>query len=143
MPWQPNYRTLPQKAAALQYHISQNHPFIDGNKRFALAAMQYFLGVNGAILLTNEEMLTQVSLKVASHKWDKERLSAFIEDRTIRRHWRPAKIRDLVAQRQRAGDLDAVQAFNNMLNDDAPDPLTMRVLDAVLRDPAGGVDEDA
>ena len=142
VPRQPNYRALPHKATALQYHLSQNHPFVDGNKRFALAAMEYFLGLNGAILLTTDEMLTDVSLKVASHEWDKPQLSKFIEDRTIRRHWHPTKIRALVAERQQAQDLDVVRAFDDMLNDRAPDPLTLRVMDAVLRDPSSSVSED-
>ena len=59
VPWQPNYRTLPQKAAALQYHLSENHPFIDGNKRFAVAAMVFFLELNQALLLATDERLVR------------------------------------------------------------------------------------
>lgn len=72
---QPNYPTLPLKAAALQYHLSMNHPFIDGNKRFALAAMEVFLVLNGAFMLTTDEKLVEVSLKVASHEWEKQELA--------------------------------------------------------------------
>ena len=75
MAMQPNYPTLPLKAAALQYHLSMNHPFIDGNKRFALAAMEVFLVLNGAFMLTTDEKLVEVSLKVASHEWEKQELA--------------------------------------------------------------------
>jgi len=36
-----------EKAAAYLYHLSQNHPFVDGNKRTAAAAALVFLEVNG------------------------------------------------------------------------------------------------
>jgi len=35
------------EAAALWESLSQNHPFIDGNKRTAFAAMYTFLAING------------------------------------------------------------------------------------------------
>src|SRR4030042_6190297 len=36
-----------EMAAAYAFHISQNHPFVDGNKRTALAAALVFLEMNG------------------------------------------------------------------------------------------------
>ena len=41
------YRDLIEEAAALWESLSQNHPFIDGNKRVAVTAMAAFLKVNG------------------------------------------------------------------------------------------------
>jgi death-on-curing protein len=35
------------EAAALWESLSQNHPFIDGNKRTAFAAVYTFLAING------------------------------------------------------------------------------------------------
>src|SRR3990167_5161222 len=35
------------KAAALVQSLSSNHPFVDGNKRTALATLEYFLYLNG------------------------------------------------------------------------------------------------
>ncbi len=35
-----------EMAAAYAFHICQNHPFIDGNKRTALASALVFLGLN-------------------------------------------------------------------------------------------------
>lgn len=41
------YEDIIEEAAALWESISQNHPFIDGNKRAALAATYTFLTLNG------------------------------------------------------------------------------------------------
>jgi death-on-curing protein len=40
------YADLVEEAAALWESLSQNHPFIDGNKRTAFAAMYTFLAIN-------------------------------------------------------------------------------------------------
>ncbi|MYB31358.1 MAG: type II toxin-antitoxin system death-on-curing family toxin [Acidobacteria bacterium] len=44
------YSDLVEEAAALWESLSQNHPFLDGNKRTAFAAMHTFLQINGAEL---------------------------------------------------------------------------------------------
>ena len=50
------YPTLIDEAAALWESLSQNHPFIDGNKRTAFAATYVFLLINGLqIIATDEE----------------------------------------------------------------------------------------
>ena len=41
------YSDLIQEAAALWESLSQNHPFIDGNKRVAVTVAAAFLSVNG------------------------------------------------------------------------------------------------
>lgn len=41
------YRDLIQEAAALWESLSQNHPFIDGNKRVAVTVTAAFLRING------------------------------------------------------------------------------------------------
>lgn len=40
------YADLVEEAAALWESLSQNHPFMDGNKRTAFAAMYTFLAIN-------------------------------------------------------------------------------------------------
>jgi death on curing protein len=44
------YADLIEEAAALWESLSQNHPFIDGNKRTAFAATYTFLAINGTSL---------------------------------------------------------------------------------------------
>jgi death-on-curing protein len=41
------YADVIEEAAALWESVSQNHPFIDGNKRTAFAATYTFLAING------------------------------------------------------------------------------------------------
>jgi death-on-curing protein len=41
------YADLIEEAAALWESLSQNHPFLDGNKRTAFAATYTFLAING------------------------------------------------------------------------------------------------
>lgn len=49
------YADLVEEAAALWESLSQNHPFLDGNKRTAFAATYTFLAINGAQLTANAE----------------------------------------------------------------------------------------
>src|ERR1700728_414327 len=44
------YADLVEEAMALWESLSQNHPFLDGNKRTAFAATYTFLAINGAQL---------------------------------------------------------------------------------------------
>ena len=132
VPWQPNYRSLPQKAAALQYHLSENHPFIDGNKRFSVAAMALFLELNLAVLLATDDRLVAVSLKVASHEWDKQDLIDFVERRTLRLHWSKPKFLSWMAQLEHLGDADVLDAWQAIRDEGQPDPLTYRVLPTLL-----------
>ena len=41
------HKDLYEQGAAYAFHICQNHPFIDGNKRTALATALVFLSLNG------------------------------------------------------------------------------------------------
>jgi death-on-curing protein len=46
-------------AAAYAFGLARNHPFVDGNKRTALAAAESFLGLNGfESLATDAECVT-------------------------------------------------------------------------------------
>jgi death on curing protein len=49
------YADLIEEAAALWESMSQNHPFIDGNKRTAFAATYTFLSINGARLAADAQ----------------------------------------------------------------------------------------
>ncbi len=41
------HSTIFEMAAAYAFHLSKNHPFLDGNKRIAFASMEVFLRING------------------------------------------------------------------------------------------------
>jgi len=49
------YADLIEEAAALWESLSQNHPFVDGNKRTAFGAVYTFLAINGLRLTAGAE----------------------------------------------------------------------------------------
>ncbi|PZV06521.1 MAG: type II toxin-antitoxin system death-on-curing family toxin [Leptolyngbya sp.] len=75
--------TIPEQAAAYLYHLAKNHPFIDGNKRTAFAAMDTFLRLNGyRLTLTNEDSYTLV-LQAVTDQMDKSAIAARLEQSVI------------------------------------------------------------
>ena len=53
------------QAAAYAFHICQNHPFIDGNKRTALATALVFLSLNGVEIDDPNEALYELMMNVS------------------------------------------------------------------------------
>ena len=60
------YPGLVSKAAMLFYLLVKNHPFKNGNKRFALAGLLVFFHKNKKWLKTNNQELNEFVLKAAS-----------------------------------------------------------------------------
>lgn len=58
--------SLWELAAAYGYGLTQNHPFIDGNKRTAFMAMYTFLGLNGYLLDAQEQEVVLTMEQLAS-----------------------------------------------------------------------------
>jgi death-on-curing protein len=71
-------------AAAYGFGVAKNHPFIDGNKRTALASMIVFLGLNGIDLDAPQEVATAIILSLAAGEIGEEALARWISD-----HLRP------------------------------------------------------
>ena len=61
-----------EMAAAYAYHLCQNHPFIDGNKRTGLAAALVFLELNGVTIVDPRGRLKNAMIRIASGKMSKE-----------------------------------------------------------------------
>ena len=76
---------LAAMAAAYLYHITQNHPFHDGNKRAAVMAALVFLDVNGITKLPNPKQLEAVALAVASGDMSKNELIEWFRKQTGKR----------------------------------------------------------
>jgi death on curing protein len=51
------YQSVLEEAAALWESLSQNHPFVDGNKRTAFAATYTFLRLNGVRLQASSQAI--------------------------------------------------------------------------------------
>jgi death-on-curing protein len=67
-------------AAAYGFGIAQNHPFIDGNKRTALASVIVFLGLNGLALDAPRDETTAVILSLAAGEITEDVLAHWIAD---------------------------------------------------------------
>jgi death on curing protein len=70
------HRTVFDKAAAYAYHVSRNHPFIDGNKRVAFVLMDMFLHQNRWTLNAPEEEAYSMMLGVAAGTVSKKHLAS-------------------------------------------------------------------
>ena len=60
------HRDLHEMAAAYAFHLSQNHPFTDGNKRTGLTCALVFLELNGVTIADPEGRLYHAMMGVAS-----------------------------------------------------------------------------
>jgi death-on-curing protein len=71
--------TLAGKCAALGYSLTLNHPFVDGNKRVAHAAMEVFLLLNGLELVGGVEEHERLMLDLAAGNLTREALTVWLE----------------------------------------------------------------
>jgi death-on-curing protein len=67
-------------AAAYAFHIAQNQPFVDGNKRTGLLAALVFLDLNGVTLRDPEGRLYDAMIAIAERRMDKTELAALFRD---------------------------------------------------------------
>lgn len=75
------HETVFDQAAAYLFHLVQNHPFVDGNKRVAFAAMDVFLRLNNLGLpISDDEAITLV-METAAGDMDKDSISELLRDR--------------------------------------------------------------
>jgi death-on-curing protein len=65
-------------AAAYGFGIARNHPFIDGNKRTALASMIVFLGLNKIDLDARQEEAAAIVLSLAAGEITEDVLARWI-----------------------------------------------------------------
>lgn len=66
-----------EMAAAYLYHIVQNHPFIDGNKRVGLEAALVFLEINDLSLYVTDDELIELTLRTAQGLVSKTEVADF------------------------------------------------------------------
>ncbi len=71
--------SLAEMAAAYCFGIARNHPFLDGNKRTALAAADVFLQLNGHEIVVEEVEAVAVIRDLAAGEIGEEELAAWIK----------------------------------------------------------------
>lgn len=74
------HESLAEQAAAYLFHICSNHAFVDGNKRTALAAAEFFMLLNEAQLLATNDELYELTMGVAKGNVDKKALTIFFRE---------------------------------------------------------------
>ena len=74
------YPTVEEKAARLQFALTSNHAFVDGNKRIGVLVMLLTVKLNGMDLRYRQAELTELGLSAAAGKMDYADILAWIRD---------------------------------------------------------------
>ncbi len=77
------YVDLFDMAAAYIYHLCQNHPFVDGNKRVALVSGLVFLDFNNISIEDPGQELYRLMMNVASGKSGKKEISTVLRKLSV------------------------------------------------------------
>jgi death on curing protein len=76
----PGYLSAEAKTGALGFALAQGHPFVDGNKRVAHAAMATFLLLNGADIAATVDEQEHLMLDLASGRMSRSDLVAWLRE---------------------------------------------------------------
>lgn len=68
-----------EMAAAYAFHIAENQPFLDGNKRTALVSALVFLDLNGFVIMDPTGSLYDMLIDIANHAADKYYLAELLK----------------------------------------------------------------
>ena len=72
------FSSITEKSARLACGLTQNHPFIDGNKRIGAHAMLVTLKLNGISLSFTQQELSDMFLRLAASEISFNELNAWI-----------------------------------------------------------------
>jgi len=72
------HESVHEMAAAYAFHLAENQPFLDGNKRTGLGAALVFLRINGHRVVDPEERLYDAMIAIAEHRLDKKGLAELL-----------------------------------------------------------------
>lgn len=73
------HKTIYDKAAAYLFHIVQNHPFNDGNKRTGALTTILFLEENGIKIAFSDKNYEEFVVSVAQGEKNKEEIAYFLK----------------------------------------------------------------
>lgn len=73
------HKTIYDKAAAYLFHIVQNHPFNDGNKRTGALTTILFLEENGVKIAFSDHDYEEFVVSVAQGQKNKEEIAYFLK----------------------------------------------------------------
>ena len=73
------HKDIFEMAAAYAFHIAENQPFVDGNKRTALASALVFLDINGIECLDPNGTFYQAMIDISAKKMNKAALGKLLK----------------------------------------------------------------
>jgi death-on-curing protein len=72
-----------EMAAAYAFHIAENQPFLDGNKRAGLNAAIVFLGINGHLVLDPDGQLYDAMIAISRRDLNKHGLGKLMQQLSV------------------------------------------------------------
>lgn len=69
-----------EMSAAYAFHIAENQPYLDGNKRTALVSALVFLDLNGFEILDEDMKLYDAMISIANKEMDKYDLAELMKN---------------------------------------------------------------
>ena len=76
------HNSIFEMASAYGFHLCKNHPFIDGNKRVALVAMDTFLQNNGYEISASEKETYKIIIELSAENLSKSELTQWLKQNT-------------------------------------------------------------
>ena len=73
------YPDLFMKAAVLGHSLLKNHPFVDGNKRTAIASIGMFLEENGYQLIQSKGHLYRLALEIENNSMPEDKIALWLK----------------------------------------------------------------
>ena len=77
------YPSVEEKAARLMFSLTNNHAFVDGNKRIGVFTMLMTLQLNNVKIKYTQAELISLSLSVADGKTDYDKILSWIKEHEI------------------------------------------------------------
>jgi death-on-curing protein len=77
------YPTIKEKSARFAFAITQNHPFVDGNKRIGIFVMLMSLRLNNITLKYTQQELIELGLGIASSLYDYNHVLNWIDTHQV------------------------------------------------------------
>jgi death-on-curing protein len=71
------HKDIHEMAAAYLFHLVQNHPFHDGNKRIAAIAASVFIEINGMEIFADEKEFEKLVMDAAQGLTTKSQIADF------------------------------------------------------------------
>ena len=77
------YPSVEEKAARLMFALTNNHAFVDGNKRIGIFVMMMTLELNGITQKFSQKELIRLGLSVADGSWNYDKILDWIKTHEI------------------------------------------------------------